>query len=50
MLGTCCLSTKSCVKMLIQALLDNLKRYPQVKVSVILVRFVYIERVIILFA
>ena len=36
--------------MLIQALLDNLKRYPQVKVSVILVRFVYIERVIILFA
>jgi len=34
MLGTCCLSTKSCIKMSIQALLDNLKRYPQDKRSI----------------
>jgi len=34
MLGTCCLSTKSCVKMSIHALLDNLKRYPQDKRSI----------------
>ena len=39
MLGTCCLSTKSCVKMLIHALLDNLKRYPQVKSFSIRYRF-----------
>ena len=30
MLGACRLSTKSCVKICVQALLDNLKRYHQV--------------------
>ena len=43
MLGTCCLSTKSCIKMSIQALLDNLKRYPQVKFHS-LVKFLFFPR------
>jgi hypothetical protein len=30
MLGACRLSTKACLKLCVQALLDNLKRYSQV--------------------
>lgn len=36
MLGACRLSTKSCVKICVKALLDNLKRYQQVFVCLFL--------------
>lgn len=39
MLGACRLSTKACLKLCVQALLDNLKRYPYVNFLANLVIF-----------